>query len=180
VAEVQLRRGLDAAAGANVVAAQRYFHDAADLRPWDVSVAQTAGHALVEVARATSGPTASGAARNARAWLDQVQKVLPTNEELTLDRASLAELAGDFPRAHALLAQALAADPENPAILLRIGVVQGEAGQLGAAAATLHEAARIDPASPGPWRDLAIVYREQHRPAAAAHAAAHAAALSHP
>jgi tetratricopeptide (TPR) repeat protein len=177
VAEIPLQRGLEAAASGDLVAAQYDFDIAHDLRPWDVSIPQTAGHAFVAIASSTTGIESKTATSVAGPWLVQVQSALPHNEELALDQASLAELAGHYAQARTILASALAADPDNPAILLRLGVVEGESGRLAQAAADLNEVIHIDPTSAAPWNDLALVYRLQHRPEAAARASARAQKL---
>ncbi|MGH9055289.1 MAG: O-antigen ligase family protein [Acidimicrobiales bacterium] len=175
-AEVPLRQGLDSAAAGSLTAAQRDFQAAHDLRFWDISVAQTASYALVQVAEA-GGPAQAQAVALARPWLEQVQAVLPSNEEQVLDEASAAEIDRRYRRAETLLRAALARDPDNPELLLRLGVLQGESGELSQATRTFLQVTSIAPTSPDPWEDLAIVYGEEHDSGAAAHARARASKL---
>jgi O-antigen ligase/Flp pilus assembly protein TadD len=179
IAEIPIEQGLSAVSQGNLQAAQQDFQTAHDLRPWDVSVSQIAGHAFIELALTLKGNESAAVARLARPWLSHVQPALRRNEEQATDEATLDELNGHFAAAQALLTTALNADPFNPALLLRLGVVQGESGHLGPAARTFRKVIRIDPSSPDPWSDLSILYRQEHETSAAAQAAATAKKLNH-
>lgn len=176
-AEVQLRDALGSAAAGDIAAADSHFNTARDLRPWDPSIDETAGHAFVVMAR--SGPAASQQAAIVAAehWVGDARRRLADSEQVQLDEAALAELRSDYPHAEALLKGVLARDRDNPAVLLSLGVVEGESGALPQAAATLVQVTRIDPMSPDPWKDLAIVYRLEGRQDLAARAAARAQQL---
>ena len=177
LAEISIRDGIDALAAGNLQSAQRAFHRAHQLRPWDAGVAQTASYAYVQVAE-QGGAGSAQAAELARPWLSLTQKSLPHNEEQVVSEASESELAGDFSTAARLFEQALMRDPDNPQLLLRLGVVQGEQGDLARAQATLLKVTTIARQSPEPWTDLAIVYGKEGNAVAQARATATATRLN--
>jgi hypothetical protein len=178
-AEVPLERGLVAVSHGDIAAAQGDFHDAQALRSWDVSVAQTAGHAFAaEGSELTAGSSAGVAVAHAgQPWLAETASHLADNEEERLDEATIDELLGRNAAAESLLRRALAVDPDDPAVLLRLGVVEGEAHQLSLAQSTLVRITRIDPNSAAVWNDLAIVYGLKHNSLAQARAEARAKQL---
>jgi O-antigen ligase/Flp pilus assembly protein TadD len=175
VAEIPLREGVSALSSGRVQAAQRDFRVARALRPWDVEVNLTAGNAFASAASAGAGPQA---ARDALGWLQPALARVPGSEEVLEDLALAHEALGNYTPAIRLLDSAVATDRFNPLLLLRLGVLHAEARQLGPAAGYLLAAARLDPGSPTPWEDLALVYQEQGRPAAAAAARERAASLA--
>jgi hypothetical protein len=165
VAEIPLRAAVLAVGEGHLGAAQRDFAAAHDLRPWDVEVDLTAGHAFAVAAAAGAGePAAADAVR----WLTPALARLPGYEPVLEDLASARETLGQFAAATRLLDIALADDRYNPLLLLRLGVLQAEQHEFDAAVRYLLAAAGIDPRSPAPWQDLAIVYLDEGRPAAAA------------
>ena len=172
VAEIPLERGLVAVSHGDISAAQGDFHDAQALRPWDVSVAQTAGHAFAAEGSglAAGSPAAVAVAHAGQPWLAQAATHLRDDEEERVDEATIDELLGRDAPAASLLRQALAVDPDNPAILLRLGVVEGESDQLSLAQSALLRTTRIDPNSIAAWNDLAIVYGLEHNSRAQARA----------
>ena len=176
VAEIQVRDALVAAAMGDVGSSDSRFRSAAALRPWDASIDETAGHALLVVAQSRSA-SAQAALGAAGYWLGKADRRLPNHEQVELDEATLAELHTEYGRSQALLDRVLGHDKQNPAVMLRLGVVQGERGQLAQAAATFMEVTRVDPASPDPWEDLAIVYKLENRLDLAAQATARAQQL---
>jgi Flp pilus assembly protein TadD len=175
VAEIPLREGVSALSSGRVEAAQRDFRVARALRPWDVEVNLTAGNAFASAASAGADPQA---ARDALGWLQPALARVPGSEEVLEDRALAHEALGNYAPAIRLLDSAVATDRFNPLLLLRLGVLHAEARQLGPAAGYLLAAARLDPGSPTPWEDLALVYQEEGRPAAAAAARERAASLA--
>ena len=176
VAEIPLERGIVAVSHGNLAAARGDFNDAHALRFWDVSVAQTAGHAYaVEGSGLPAGSSGGVAVAHAdQPWLAETATHLGANEEERLDEATTDELLGHAAEAAGQLRRALAQDPDNPAILLRLGVVQGESHHLALAQSTLLRVTRIDPNSTAAWNDLAIVYGLEHNRRAQAQAEARA------
>ncbi|HVB26611.1 MAG TPA: O-antigen ligase family protein [Mycobacteriales bacterium] len=173
VAEIPLRAGIVAMTEGRLAVAARDFRLALDLRPWDVEVALTAGHAYAVAALAGQ----HGAAGAGTPWLRTALRWVPTSEQVRTDLAAVEEVQGNVAGAAALLDAALARDPDNPQLLLRRGVVAAELGADGPAERDFLLASRIDPLSPDPWSDLALLYGEEHRAADAARAAARAAGL---
>jgi O-antigen ligase len=110
LAELPLRSALLQAASGNLAAADRDFHLARDLRPWDAGVAQTAAHAYAVLARGRE----TGAGRFGLPWALKELAVYPDSIQALQDGASL-ESAGGRPAAGSrLLRKARRLEPENP------------------------------------------------------------------
>jgi O-antigen ligase len=162
-ADIVLRSAFVAAEHGDVDTADQRFHAAANLRPWDVDVALMAVHAFAQLS--LDDPAARTLAG---AWITDAPQT--RDPQFLVDQATVDEAGHDYPTAVELLTAALAADHDDPSILLRRGVVHAEAHEFAAAESDLLRAASLSPDSPDPWRDLAIVYREQGRAADAARA----------
>jgi hypothetical protein len=111
-AELPLRRGILAAASGDVHAADRAFHRAATLRPWDAGVDATATHAFASLA-ALGVP---GAGVVGERWNADELREYPGSIQALEDGATLAIATGDPARARGLLKRAAARDPHNPLI----------------------------------------------------------------
>lgn len=171
VAEIVLRSAFVSAEHGDLQTADRRFHAAQTLRPWDVDIPLVAAHAFAQLSLDNAD-----AARLAADWIADAPAT--GDPQLLVDEAAVQEAAGQLARADQLLTAALAADHDDPSILLRRGVVRAEAKNYAGAEGDLLHAASLSPTSPDPWRDLAVVYREQGRKPDAARATAHAQRLS--
>jgi hypothetical protein len=164
IAEIPLRHAIVSLSQGHDAAAESSFNAVRDLRPWDVDLPDTAGHAFVTVASTASDPEA---AKFAGIWLRRVPGSLADDEQVRLDVASLEELRGQYAAAAQVLANARAVDPDNPLVILRQGVVAAESHEDPRAVTDFRRAATISPSSPQPWKDLAIVYGQEGRTVAA-------------
>jgi Flp pilus assembly protein TadD len=133
-----------------VARAERAFHTAQRLRPWDVTIAETAGHAHAVLALTDPDPHAA----LAQAWLAHAATRLPDSAPVAADQATAADAAGDLPAALAHWNRALALDPNNPDYLLGRGITHARAGDYPAAEADFQAAASIVPNSPAPRDNL--------------------------
>jgi Flp pilus assembly protein TadD len=134
----------------------------------------TAGHAFA--AATLDGQTT--AADLGQRWLSPARRRLATSLQVREDIAACLEGQRRFDAAERELTIALGHAPENPELLLRLGVVQAERGENRSAERTLLAVTRIIPSSPDPWRDLALLYRQDDRSADAAAADAQAHRLT--
>jgi O-antigen ligase len=143
IAEIPLRSAIDEAAIGNLGAADHSFRLASDFRPWDPSIAETAGHAFAVLA-ANGEP---GAARLGALW---VAKELTENPDgvLSLEDAAAIDVATDhLVTAATLLRRAEILDPTDPVVLLSLGRVYLREGARRRAVRALEEAARYAPHS---------------------------------
>jgi O-antigen ligase/Flp pilus assembly protein TadD len=173
-AEIPMKAAIQAIGRGDLGSGQTDFNTAHDLRPWDIEVDLTAGHAYA--VEALDGVAA--AAGYGQPWLASARSRLPSSEQVLEDLAAVRDSTGAYDQAASLLDRALRLDPFNPQLLLRRGVVDAQLGSDGSAEQLFLEVARIAPASPQPWSDLATLYRAENRPADAERAAARAAQLS--
>jgi hypothetical protein len=88
-----------------------------------------------------------------------------------LARAELTGAGPDWSRCAGFVAHLMPTNRRDPSILLVAGVVDTHDGRLAAAADVLQQAVWLAPHSPEPSADLALVYLQQGRPAAARAAA---------
>jgi predicted Zn-dependent protease len=141
IAEIPLRSAIDGAAAGNLRAADHSFHLAEDLRPWDPSVAETAGHAFAVLA-AYGEP---GAARRGTSWAATELRENPDGV-LTLEDAAAIDVANNHvDTAATLLRRAEILDPTDPVVLLSLGRVYLKEGARRRAERVLEEAARYAP-----------------------------------
>jgi O-antigen ligase len=110
VAELPLRSALLQAAAGNLAAADRDFHTADDLRPWDAGVAQIAAHAYAVLAREQY----AGAARFGLPWTVKELAAYPDSIQALQDGATLEAAAGRMGAAARLLSRARRREPGNP------------------------------------------------------------------
>jgi O-antigen ligase len=109
-AELPLRSALLQAAAGNLAAADRDFHTARDLRPWDAGVDQTATHAYAVLA----AQRVADAGRLGLPWATKELAAYPDSIQALQDDATL-ETAAGRPRAAARLLQAARRlEPDNP------------------------------------------------------------------
>jgi hypothetical protein len=110
VAEVPLRSALLQAAAGNLAAADRDFHTARDLRPWDAGIAQTATHAFAVLALHYE----AGASRFGLPWARKELAAYPDSIQGLEDAAALESAAGRPGAAGSLLRKARRLEPYNP------------------------------------------------------------------
>jgi O-antigen ligase len=110
VAELPLRSALLQAAAGNLAAADRDFHLARDLRPWDAGIAQTATHAYGVLARHDQ----AGASRFGVPWAVKELAAYPDSIQALQDGAALESAAGRTGAAAGLLHRARRLEPDNP------------------------------------------------------------------
>ena len=109
-AELPLRSALLQAAAGNLAAADRDFHTARDLRPWDAGVAQTATHAFAVLAL----DHVAGAGRLGWPWAVKELAAYPDSIQGLEDAATLESAAGRPGAAARLLSRARRLEPEDP------------------------------------------------------------------
>lgn len=172
-AEIPLRLGVQALERGQLARGDHYFSLAKDLRPWDVEVAMTAGHAYAVLAL----DGVRSAAPYGQVWLNAARAELPGNEQIETDLATVAESQGHLRLAQRILVSELRVDRFNPQLLLRYGVVAAEQHQYRLAGKTFLEVSRIDPTSPAPWKDLSVLYGKEGLSRSAARASAMARRL---
>lgn len=118
-AEIPLRSAIEDAASGRLAAANHEFHLAQDLRPWDPSVAATAGHAFAVLA--TLGEP--GAAVRASPWVATELRENPSGVVTLEDGAAIDDASGHLGSAASLLKNAQRLDPTNPNVLLSLARV---------------------------------------------------------
>ncbi|HVX68984.1 MAG TPA: O-antigen ligase family protein [Mycobacteriales bacterium] len=175
IAEIPLRHAILQVSQGNAAEAASDFAAARVLRPWDLDLPDLAAHAFI-----TYGINARDAASISEGakWLDRVPSTIGRDEQVELDRASLAEAHGDFAAAERRLTMLLAHDQDNPAILLQRGIVRAESGDTAGAETDFLFTTAVVPRDPGPWQNLATVYRTEGRIDDARRASAHARELA--
>jgi hypothetical protein len=109
-AELALRSALLQAAAGNLAAADRDFHTARDLRPWDAGVAQIATHAYAVLVREQY----AGADRFGLPWAGKELAAYPDSVQALEDGATLEAAAGKTTTAARLLSRARRLEPDNP------------------------------------------------------------------
>jgi hypothetical protein len=109
IAELPLRSALLQAAAGNLAAADRDFHTARDLRPWDAGVAQTATHAFAALAL----HQAAGASRFGLPWAARELAAYPDSIQGLEDAATLESAAGRPGAAATLLRKARRLEPDR-------------------------------------------------------------------
>jgi O-Antigen ligase len=109
-AELPLRSALLQAAAGNLAAADRDFHTARDLRPWDAGIAQDATHAFAVLAHAHQ----AGASRYGLPWATKELAAYPDSIQGLEDAATLESAAGRPAAAARLLRTARRLEPYNP------------------------------------------------------------------
>lgn len=157
LAEIPLRVAIEHLQRAELSAGDRAFDVARTLRPWDVEVCVTAGHAYAVLATEGIAEAPPHAAR----WLSCSERQLPLSTWVMSDRAAVAEARGDFKQAQQDLEGALRRDPYNPNLHLQIGIVTAQAGDLRTAEAAFRSAAAYAPTSPEPWANLVRLFEMQ-------------------
>lgn len=110
IAELPLRRALLQAAAGNLTAADRDFHVAHDLRPWDPGIAQTATHAYAVLAAQHQ----ADAGRFGRPWAAKELAAYPDSIQALEDGATIESAAGRPGTAARLLRKARSLEPANP------------------------------------------------------------------
>jgi hypothetical protein len=110
VAELPLRSALLQAAAGDLAAADRGFHTARDLRPWDAGIAQTATHAYAALA----SDQQAGASRYGLPWAARELAAYPDSIQGLEDAAALESAAGRPEAAARLLRKARRLEPGNP------------------------------------------------------------------
>ncbi len=110
VAELPLRSALLQAAAGNLAAADRDFHLARDLRPWDAGIAQTATHAYAVLALQHE----AGASRFGWPWAVKELAAYPDSIQALEDGATIESAAGRPGAAARLLRKARRLEPDNP------------------------------------------------------------------
>jgi O-antigen ligase len=109
-AELPLRSALLQAAAGNLAAADRDFHTARDLRPWDAGIAQIATHAYAVLAR----DQYAGASRFGIPWSVKELAAYPDSIQALQDGATLEAAAGNTTASARLLSRARRLEPDNP------------------------------------------------------------------
>jgi hypothetical protein len=141
VAEIPLRVAIDDASSGNLGAADHNFHIATSLRPWDPSIAATAGHAFAVLATyAEPGAAKRGAPWAAIEVRDDPGGVTPLEDGAEIDTAT-----HQLALAQTLLQRAANIDPTDPDVLLALGKVELQQGLQRRAEAVLEKAARYAP-----------------------------------
>jgi hypothetical protein len=163
VGEIVLRAATDDVAHGDLAAAGSAFSAARALRPWDVDLPAVALHEFA----VSAGAGNAGAAGYADSWLARTGPVA-ADEQVVEDHAAVLEAQQHYAPAAELLRAQLRVDHGNPLLLLRLGVLEAEQHRFGPAERDFLAAAHISPTSPEPWQDLATLYGEQGRRAAAA------------
>ena len=110
LAEVPLRSALLQAAAGNLAAADRDFHLARQLRPWDAGVAQTATHAFAVLALHHD----ARAGQLGIPWASRELDAYPASIQALEDGAALDAAAGRPAAATRLLRKARGLEPHNP------------------------------------------------------------------
>jgi O-antigen ligase/polysaccharide polymerase Wzy-like membrane protein/tetratricopeptide repeat protein len=149
-AEIPLRTAIDDAAAGRLEAANRSFHLAENLRPWDPSIAATAGHAFA-VLTSMGEP---GAAHRAAPWVATEVRENPRGVVPLEDAASLDVATHHLLSAVVVLRRCQHLDPTNPDILLSLGRAYLREGSLSQALPVLERAARYAPHSAAVHRAL--------------------------
>jgi hypothetical protein len=149
-AEIPLRTAINDAASGHLEAANGSFQLAQDLRPWDPSVAATAGHAFAVLA-ALGEP---GATRRATPWVAAEVRENPHGVVALEDGAALDVATRHLRAAADLLRQCERLDPTNPDVLLSLGKVYLREGSRSRALPVLEKAARYAPHSTAVRRAL--------------------------
>jgi hypothetical protein len=157
VAEIPLRVGIEHLQHSQLSAGDRAFDAARVLRPWDVEVCLTAGHAFAVLA--TEG--VPSAPQRATRWLSCSARSLPVSTWVMADRGAVAEADGNLGQARRELMRALRRDPYNPNLHLQVGIAAARTGDLAAAEAAFRSAAEYAPASPEPWANLVRLFELQ-------------------
>jgi tetratricopeptide (TPR) repeat protein len=149
-AELPLRTAIDDAAAGRLAAADHSFHLAQNLRPWDPSIAATAGHAFAVLA--TLGEP--DATHRGAPWVATELRENP-HAVVTLEDAAAMDVATHrFAEAVVLLRRCEHLDPTNPNVLLSLGRVYLRQGSRSNAAPVLEKAARYAPHSEAVRRAL--------------------------
>jgi tetratricopeptide (TPR) repeat protein len=140
-AEIPLRNALDDASAGRLGAADHSFHLAENLRPWDPSIAATAGHAFAVLAALGEPDTAQRGAP----WVATELREDP-HGVVSLEDAAAIDVATDhLPGAVTLLRRCENLDPTNPDVLLSLGRVYLRQGDRSKALPVLEKAARYAP-----------------------------------
>lgn len=150
LAEIPLRNAIEDAASGRLETADHSFHLAQDLRPWDPSIAATAGHAFAVLA----GLGEPGAARRGSPWVaselrENSQGVVSLEDAATIDVASHRLRSAD-----SLLQRAQRLDPTNPDVLLSLARVYLRQGSRSKALPLLEKAVHYAPHSEAVRRAL--------------------------
>ena len=166
VAEIPLRRSLEAMAAGDSATARAQLDTAARLRPWDHDIWLRGGHAATVAAQA--GLIDPGLAQS---LLSRALATAPHSTEVRKDLALALELGGQQATAAALLDTALRDDPFDVDLMLQRGVLAAELHDYGTAEQMFLAVTRLRPEDPQPWQDLARLYDIQGRTSDAADAA---------
>jgi O-antigen ligase len=154
LAEIPLRSAILATASGHFANANRDFHLAEALRPWDQEITASAAHAYATLA-SDGIPTA--AAAGAR-WGSAELAAYPNSIQALTDAATL-DLAGQQPAAAMrLLSRALKLDPENPDLqteAARAALAQHEPAT---AIRFLSRATALTRDDAAVWRELSFAY----------------------
>jgi len=141
VAEVPLRAAVSDAASGQLVAANHEFHLAEWMRPWDSSIAATAGHAFAVLATYRE----RGAVEEAVPWVATEVRDDPDGVTSLQDAAAVDESSGRLDAAIDALRHAVEVDPTNPGVLLELGEADLQKGLRSSAEAVLEMASRYAP-----------------------------------
>jgi hypothetical protein len=141
VAEVPLRVAIDDASSGHLSAATNEFHLAESLRPWDPSIAATAGHAFAVLATYRE----RGATEQGAPWVATELKEDPDGVSSLEDAASIDVASGRLAVALRELGRAAALDPTDPGVLLALGTVDLQKGLPRSAEQILERAEKYAP-----------------------------------
>lgn len=154
-AELPLRSAILAAASGHFASANRDFHIAEVLRPWDADISATAAHAYATLA--SDGITS--AAQAGAPWSTAELGTYPDSIQALADAATL-DLARQRPAAAAhLLSRALGHDPTNPDLDAEAAEVALAKHDPRAAIVLLREAKALAPENAVVWRELGLAYK---------------------
>ncbi len=117
IAEIPLRQAIDAAARGDLGSAQRDFHLAQALRPWDPEIAATAAHAYATL----TTDRLAAAIVPGLPWARSELSAFPRSIQALTDTAELDLAAGRTLQARARLEQALSLEPHNPDLRRMLG-----------------------------------------------------------
>jgi O-antigen ligase len=141
IAEIPLRLAINDAASGRLDSANGQFHLAADLRPWDPSIDQTAGHAFAVLASYGEPSAASlGLFWTSRELENDPNGVIPLE-----DAAAVDEEINRSTSSATLLRRAMQLDPTNPVVLLELGRLETTLGHHREAERILTRAAYFAP-----------------------------------
>ncbi len=154
LAELPLRSAILATASGRFASANRDFHLAEALRPWDAGITATAAHAYATLA----SDGISTATRLGAPWAASELAAYPDSVQAFSDAATL-DLAGRQPAAAMrLLSRALELDPENPDLQTEAARAALAQHQPAAAIRFLSRATALTRDDATVWRELSFAY----------------------